>query len=77
MSPPRPEENGCVISVHHCQSLVPAQLADPRERDERASDGRMGRRVERAMEEKEEEEEGEEEEEEEEVVVVVLEIGLK
>jgi hypothetical protein len=74
MSPPRPEENGWVISVHHCQSQFPAQLddglADPRGCDERASDGRIRRRGERVEmeEEEEEEEEGEEEKEE---------IGLK
>ena len=43
MSLPRPEENGCVISVHHCQSQSPAQLADPSVLEARARDGRIGR----------------------------------
>ena len=43
ISPPRPEENGCVISVHHCQSQLPAQLADPLEWEASESDGRIVR----------------------------------
>ena len=45
MSPPRPEEKGCVISVHHCQSQVPEQLAGSLVLEKRAGDGSMGRSV--------------------------------
>ncbi len=45
ISPPRPEEKGCVISVHHCQSQVPEQLAGSLVLENRARDGSMGRRM--------------------------------
>lgn len=53
MSPPRPDEKGCVISVHHCQSQFPAQLEDSRGREGRAGAGRMRRKKESEGEEEE------------------------